>query len=432
MVAYQSGHPRQAVELITHALGLKPSTAVYHFNLGAAQAALGQLDEAIANYRLALRLQADFPEVHNNLGNALCRQDKLDEALTHLQETARVRPNDAETHNNLGIAWHRQGAFDKAMVHYNLAVEFKPNYDEAHWNRALLLLTLGDFQRGWPEYEWRWTQPRFKARGLAQPLWDGSPLAGRTIFVYAEQGIGDTLQFIRYASLIKERGGKVVFECQPSLPRLLAGAMGIDHLLAIGAPLPAFDVQAPLLSLPGIFHANLENIPQSVPYLQAEAELIEHWRQKLQAVPGCRIGIVWQGNPENPHDKPRSIPLDCFAKLAAVPGVQLISLQCGPGTDQMRGRAADFPLLDLTPDLGEGGDSLANIAAIIHNVDLVISCDTAIAHLAGAMGRPVWVALPFVPDWRWLLGREDSLWYPTLRLFRQTSRGNWQDVFEPH
>ena len=213
---------------------------------------------------------------------------------------------------------------------------------KSHWNRALQWLLQGDFERGWPEYEWRLTTPKYTPRGLAQPLWDGSALATKTICIYAEQGLGDTLQFVRFAGLLKQRGARVVLECPTVLHRLLAGAAGIDQLLAYGDPLPPIDLQAPLLSLPGIFRTNLESIPDKLPYLQAEAELVDHWRQKLQGTAGYRIGIVWQGNPENVHDWSRSIPLSCFGKIAAIDGVQLISLQHGPGMDQLRALAASF------------------------------------------------------------------------------------------
>ena len=498
VVAFQTGRAEQAVQLISHALGLKPSTAIYHFNLGAAQAALGLVTEAVAHYEQALWLQPDFTEAHNNLANALSFLGRLDEAAASYRQALRRKPDCAEAHNNLGIVLERQGNkqdamscfkqalrlrpdyaeahnglgsilerqgkldealacyhqalahrpnyaeaisnlgnvahrrnnLDEALRHYQAALNIKPNLSVAGWNRSFIYLLRGDFVRGWEAYEWRWAQPNFGRRNFTQPRWDGSPLEGKTICIYAEQGLGDTLQFIRYAPLVQDRGGKVVFECQPALLRLLAGVGGVDHLVPIGSELPKFDVQVPLLSLPGIFRTNLDNIPNTGPYLQPDPKLVEPWRQKLRKVSGCRVGIVWQGNPGNPYDWVRSIPLDCFAKIAAVEGVQLISLQHGPGTKQLRTVSGEFSVVDLTNDLGDGCESFANIAAILPNLDLVISCDTAIAHLAGAIGSRVWLALPYVPDWRWLLGREDSPWYKGTRLFRQTTSGNWGDVFD--
>ncbi len=291
-------------------------------------------------------------------------------------------------------------------------------------------MLCGDFDRGWPEYEWRRRLPSIVWRHFDQPLWDGSRLEGRTILLHAEQGLGDTLQFIRYAPLVKERGGTVIVECQPSLVRLLAGTSGVDQLVAQRAPVPAFDVQAPLPSLPGIFHATLAAIPARVPYLHVDGQFLERWRLERQVECPVQVGIAWQGSKANRGDIHRSIPLANFEKLARVKGVQLVSLQKGPGTEQLRGIEHQFPVLDLESRLGADTESLVNIAALMKNLDLVICCDTAIAHLAGALGVPVWVALTVAPDWRWQLQGEASQWYPTMRLFRQTRYGHWQEVFE--
>jgi hypothetical protein len=334
------------------------------------------------------------------------------------------------------------------LADFDLVLHLDPDFAQAHWNRAVVLLLLGDFERGWPEYEWRWTQPWKKssvgtsplspsergagARGGAeysQPLWDGSDVAGRTILLYAEQGMGDTMHFIRYAPLVKQRGGRVVVECQPPLLPLLATAGGIDALVGRGSPLPVFDFQAPLLGLSGIFRTDFTNIPTAIPYLEARSELAEQWRNTLRSSSSAfRIGIAWQGNPGFLDDWERSMPLAQFAPLAQVPGVQLISLQKGPGTEQLQVPSnAQFPLSTFALD--ESAGAFMDTAAIMKSLDLVICSDSAIPHLAGALGVPVWMALPFVPDWRWLLQREDSPWYPTMRLFRQSREGDWEDVF---
>ncbi len=276
------------------------------------------------------------------------------------------------------------------------------------------------------------TQTDYPQRIFPQPRWDGSDLAGRAILLYAEQGLGDTLQFIRYAPLVRERGGKVIVECQPQLAELLRGAAGVDQVIAQGSALPAFAVQVPLLSLPAIFHTTLQNIPAAVPYLRLDAELVQRWGRELPRRGGLQIGIAWQGNPRHLLDQRRSIALSQFAPLAKVEGVQLVSLQHGPGAEQIRAVADKFHVTDLASKLGNAARTMLDIAAVIKNLDLVITCDTAIAHLAGALGVQVWVALPLAPDWRWLLQREDSPWYPTMRLFRQTRRRRMARCIHTH
>jgi hypothetical protein len=244
--------------------------------------------------------------------------------------------------------------------------------------------------------------------------------------VYAEQGFGDTIQFVRYLPLVKQRGGQVLLECQPPLLSLLAGTAGADRLIAGGAPLPAFDVQVALLSLPGIFGTVLDTIPAAVPYLAADAALVSRWRRELAPVKGFKVGIAWQGSPKHEGDRHRSLALAQFEALARLPGVQLVSLQKGPGSEQVAALAGRFPILNVSDRL----DTFLDTAGVIMNLDLVVSVDTAVAHLAGALGAPIWVALPWTPDWRWLLERGDCPWYPTMRLFRQQQFGDWAEVFE--
>jgi len=473
----------EAVASFQQALRSEPDNAQAHYNLGLALNAQGQWELAIVQFQEALRCQPDYPEALNDLGNALAarenwseavksyhhalelrphfaeahynlgvvlgKQEKREDEIAHYREALRIRPDYAEAHDGLGNALRQYGQMDKALACFEQALRFKPHYPLAHWNRSVVLLLCGDFERGWPEYEWRWTQHSFAQRHFTQPLWDGTDLSGRTILLYAEQGLGDTLHFIRYAPLVKRRGGTLIVECQPPLLRLLAGFPGIARLEAQGSPLPAFDVQAPLLSLPGIFHTSLATIPANVPYLHANANLVEHWRKSPMSEVRCPmsnaplptsdighrtsdflVGIAWQGDPTNPAQRLRSIPLARFACLAQVPGVQLISLQKGPGTDQLCALAGQFPVVDLGSSADEASGPFMDTAAVMMNIDLVISSDTAVAHLAGALGVPVWLALLKVPDWRWLLERDDSPWYPTMRLFRQLRQGHWEDVFE--
>ena len=320
------------------------------------------------------------------------------------------------------------GRLDEALACYDQAVEIEPECVAAHHNRSMLRLKAGDFARGWPEYEWRWKQPLVRAPFTAAPRWDGSPLDGRTILLHAEQGKGDTIQFVRYGELVQQRGGRVVLSAEPSMLPLLSMARGVDRLISRDDPPPPHDVQAALLSLPACLGTSLQSIPADVPYLTPPTDLVKHWKDRLAGIGGYKVGIAWQGNPQYPGDKSRSIPLAEFAPLAHVPGVTIISLQKGFGVEQIERVARDFSVIELG---GQGNSELdfPNTAAVACSLDLIVTSDTAICHLAGALAAPVWVALPLVADWRYLTGRDDSPWYPTLRLFRQTKRGDWPNVF---
>ena len=354
------------------------------------------------------------------------------------------KPNAVEACTNLGNIHWEEGRCDEALACYDQALCWNSESPETHFNRARLRLLQGDWAQGWPEYECRWKTKECPGWSFPQPQWDGTDLAGRTILLLAEQGLGDTLHFIRYAPLVKQRGGTVIVECQPALIRILSSIEGIDSFVARGLPLPEFDVHASLLSLPGLFHTTVDNLPATVPYVHTDPALIEEWRPKLsqpndqESDIGHRtsnikrvfkVGIAWQGNPLFIGDRHRSVPLLHFASLAKVAGVQLISLQKGAGSEQLLDIAGKFQVLDLGSHLDEACGAFMETAAVMKNLDLVITSDTAIAHLAGALAVPVWVALSFMPDWRWMLRRHDSPWYPTMRLFRQTRRGQWPDVF---
>jgi tetratricopeptide (TPR) repeat protein len=418
------------------ALRLKPDSIDTLNNLGVSLQSQKKLEEALATFQQALRLKPDDAETHSNLGNVRKEQGKLDEAVGHYQEAVRLKPKYAVAHNNLGFALQEQGNYAVAMASYGRALEIEPDLAVAHWNRSLLRLLLGDFEQGWQEYEWRWTQPSFTRRSFPQPRWDGSDLNGKTLFLHVEQGFGDVFQFVRHVARRDDKlaGAKVIVECHPQLLRVLKGAEGIDQLVALGSHLPAFDVWAPLVSLPGIFGTTVETVPANVPYLRPDAELVEHWGRELQTSEDSgqvfKIGIAWQGNPTYRADKQRSIPLAKFAPLARVPEVKLISLQKGQGTDQLAGIAGQFSVVDLSDRLDVSTGAFMDTAAVMTNLDLVITSDTAVAHLAGALGIQVWLPLALIPDWRWLLEREDCPWYPTMRLFRQTRYGQWDEVFE--
>ena len=422
----EQGRLDEAVASCQQALRLKPDSAEAHHNLGIVLGKQDKLDEAVASFQQTLRLKPDYPDAHHNLGVVLEKQDRFDEAIARYQQALRLKPDYPEAHNDLGIVLGKQGRLEEAAACYQQAVRLKPDYPEAHWNLALAWLQMGRFEQGWAGYEWRWKCKEFGSLPPFQPpLWDSSPLDGRTILVHAEQGLGDTLQFIRYVPSVRQRGGHVILMCQPPLVRLLTRSPGIERLLAHGDPLPEFDVHTPLLSLPRLLGTTLESVPADVPYLEAEPQLVEAWRQRLDPYPGFKIGIVWQGNPKFRLDRFRSAPLTEFAPLARVPGVHLFSLQKGPGAEQLAALTDRFPVTDL----GSGLDDFVDTAAVLKNLDLVVSVDTAVAHLAGALGIPVWVALPSASDWRWLMDREDSPWYPSMRLFRQDKPGDWAGVF---
>jgi tetratricopeptide (TPR) repeat protein len=463
-VAYaQQGRHEDAVAALCRALQLQPAYPEAHFNLGNALGVLGRRDESIAAYRGAVRQRPDYAEALCNLGLGLTEAGQPGEAAMLLRQATRLRPNYVEAHNNLGLALADLGRFEEAIACYERALSLNPRYAAAHanlgsackglcrpeeaaacyetalryepdsssshWNLALAWLQMGEFERGWREYEWRWRRPATPPRLLPRPRWDGSPLGGRTIRLWSEQGLGDTIQFARYAALVRAQGSRVALECPAPLLTLFHTLPGIDELVPEGASLPPFDCHAPLMSLPALLGTTLATVPADVPYLKADAALAEVWSRRLKPLKGYKVGIGWQGNPHHKWDRWRSVPMTMFAPLAEVPHARLISLQHGPGTEQLAALAGRFAVTQLGKEFS-AADAWADTAAAMACLDLVVTVDTATAHLAGALGVPVWVPLPTLVDWRWLLGRDDSPWYPTMRLFRQRSLGEWEAVFE--
>jgi tetratricopeptide (TPR) repeat protein len=424
----EQGHLEAARTCFEQAVRLHSGSARAHNNLGVVLRRLGKLAEAQRELQEALRLDPDSAEAHSDLGNVFKELDEPAQAATCYRQALALKPDMAEAHYNLGWVLRDQGQLDEAVASLRRAIACKADFAEAHGVLGTLLLLLGDFERGWPEYEWR---HRLSPCPPRQPVWDGSDLAGQTILLYAEQGFGDTFQFVRYTALVKERGGTVVVECQRPLTRLLTGQAGIDHLVPRGYPPHCpVEVYASLGSLPGMLGTSLVTIPGRVPYLRADPVLVERWRAELAGFPGLKIGIAWQGDPRYLADRQRSIPLAHFAAVAQVSGVQLFSLQKGPGSEEIRKVSDAFAVIDLGPRLDEAAGAFMDTAAVMMGLDLVISADTAVAHLAGALGVPVWLALHRVPDWRWMLDRPDSPWYPTIRLFRQDRLGDWAGVFK--
>jgi tetratricopeptide (TPR) repeat protein len=367
------------------ARALAPGLPEVHHNLGNVLREQGRLDEALASYDEALRLRPDYVKAHVNKGVALVARCEVEAAVASLRRGVELQPDFAEAHNSLGTALSAQGHLDEALAQYEEAIRLKPDYPDAHWNRSLVRLLQGDYERGWPDYEWRWRCKRTTPLpALSQPRWDGGPLGGRTVLLYAEQGLGDTLQFVRYAPLVQQKGGRVVLQCQGALVPLLARCRGLDEIIPWGAPAPACDAWAPLLSLPGLFGTTLAAVPAEVPYLFADPALVEHWRRQFAAVSGFTVGIAWQGSPRHAWDRHRSAPLACFEPLARVPGVRLIGLQQGPGREQL-GQAA-FPVADFGDLVDRTAGAFMDTAAILHSLDLVVTIDTALAHLGGGWG----------------------------------------------
>jgi tetratricopeptide (TPR) repeat protein len=417
-----------AVDCFRRALALRPDFSQAHNNLGAVLLDHKQPEAALEQYRRALELDPTSSEVLINIGSALQMQGDMAAAVDYHRRALAIDPRAHRAHFSLGAAAHFAQQVNEALAHYDEAIRLKPDYAEAYYNRSFVWLSQGDFSRGWRDYEWRFHCEDYQGRRFETPRWDGSPLAGRTLLIHAEQGLGDTLHFIRYARLADRLGGPIVVEVQPALVPLLT-ASGYQNLLAGGSPLPTFDVHASLMSMPGLLATTVDTVPANVPYLSTDPELVARWRERLAETPGFKIGIVWQGNPAYTFDRFRSIPLAEFSPLAVVPGVELLSLQKNAGIEQIAALERRFRVCDLGSTLDLTVGPFLEMAAVMANLDLLITSDTAAAHLAGGLGVPVWLALGKACEWRWMNDRSDSPWYPTMRLFRQSRHGDWSDVF---
>lgn len=408
------------------ALRLRPDFAPVHNDLGVVLRGLGRLAEAAASYQRALALAPDFADAHFNLGNTLKELGLLEEAVACFVRADALKPGLPDTPTNCGAALRDLNRLDDAARCYEEALRRQPDFPEARWNRGVLRLLRGDLAGGWDDYEWRWKVPGLlpPRRVFTVPEWDGSDLKGRAILLHAEQGFGDTIQFIRYAPVLAARGATVLLQCQPALTGLMASVSGISEVIPDGATLPAFDYHAPLLSLPRLCSTRLESVPCRVPYLEAEQGRVR--LPPARAGRPLRVGFAWAGNPANGADRLRSMPLaDWFPFFAEAPAT-FYSLQCGPRAAELAALPSGSAVVDLSPQLRDFTDTASAVAEL----DCVITVDTSVAHLAGALGRPVWTLLASAACWRWLLGRADSPWYPTMRLFRQPSRGDWRSVME--
>jgi tetratricopeptide (TPR) repeat protein len=426
VVCQLSGKAGESVECYRSSLGLMPSNAETWNNLGVSLQSLRRPEEAAPCFQEALRLEPGYAQAHNNLGNALQAQGMLEEAVACYRHALHHKPDYAGAYDHLGLVLQALGRLEEAVNCHDQAIRLAPGFAEPHLHRAMAWMQMGDFTRGWNEYEWRSRCRASGIRSFNQPVWSGDSLEGRTILLHTEQGLGDAIQFIRYARLVKLRGGRVIVACQQPLVRLIVSCSGVDGVVEDGAPLPEFDCHAPLLSLPRIFETTLETVPAEIPYLAADRVSVNQWSIELKPVNGFKIGVAWQGSREHKKDRQRSFRLAELEPLARVPDVRLFSLQKGFGAEQLRDGSCGFPIVDLGSGLGDLRDTAAAITAL----DLVITTDTSLAHLAGALGATVWVALPVAADWRWLIGRDDSPWYSTMRLFRQARWGDWTELFK--
>ena len=425
------GRNDDAVASYDRALALEPHYLDALNNRGVALLDAGRVVEAVDSFDKALAVYPEYAEAANNRGNALMALNRLDDAVASFDRAIAVQPDYAEAHNNRGIALAELKRSEEAIASYSRALALDPGYDEARYNRGVVNLFLGRMAEGWRDYEHRWAFAKFPSRRppIDAPHWNGEPLSGRSIVVYNEQGLGDTIQFCRYLPLLVQQAATVTFLGPQRMFRLLSGLPGnIRFASALGEE-DRFDFQCAMMSVPGVLGTDLGNIPHDVPYLAAEDALVAKWRERIGGN-GFRIGICWQGNPEARIDVGRSIPLRAFEPLSRVNGVRLISLQKQHGLEQLRDLPAGMTVETLGDDFDEGPDAFVDTAAAMASLDLVVTSDTSCAHLAGALAHPAWVALRYAPDWRWLPAGTDSPWYPTLRLFRQPRLDDWSDVFK--
>lgn len=425
LILHEAGHLDEAAEIYRRTFALDPADHVIATNLGACLSELGALDDGIAACEHALLLRPDHAPAWTNLGIIFEKQERVEHAVAAHRCAVVADPGYAKGHANLAVALRNAGEIDEALAVSHRAVALDPEQPLAQYNHAHFLLMNGDFANGFEAYRWRRKcktlsdgDPRF-----AEPEWQGEPLEGRTLLLFAEYGLGDALHFVRYLPMLAARGGTIILQVQPALASLLRRLPDVT-VIARGEPLPPFDLQLPLMSLPRIFGTTLDTIPADVPYLHPDPAKLSRWRAALAGVTALKVGVAWAGNARHKGDRQRSLSAAAVLPRLLTPGVQLYSLQKEPRPEDAPVLAAlGSDVIDLAPALGDFADTAAAVAAL----DLTIAVDTSVAHLAGALGRPVWMLLPYALDWRWLRDREDSPWYPTMRLFRQRRPREWDD-----
>ncbi len=421
---HRASQVREAAEAARTATDLDAGIAEAHLVLGTSLRDLGDLAAAEKALRQAVVLRPNYAEAYTNLGNVLTDLDRAEDAVAAFRRAIDLTPDRAQPHSNLGLLLTDLGRLDEAIAACDRAIAIDPAYAEAHWNQGFAYLLKGDFARGWEKYEWRKRHPRFVGayRDFPEPAWNGQDLNGRTLLIYAEQGLGDAIQLIRYAEPLAARGAKVIVACDKALLPLFTRVNGVSETVERSGRLPHFDYWIDQMSLPRVMGTLVDTIPAPAAYLSADPLRVAAWRERLPS--GFKFGLVWAGNPTHTNDRRRTIPVDVMRPLlAAVPKATAVSLQVGLRAHDVS-RFAPHPIIDAAPHLTD----FMETAAVIANLDLIITVDTAVAHLAGGLGVKVWVLLPFAPDWRWIRGREDSPWYPSMRLYRQRTAGDWPEV----
>jgi len=433
--------PQDALHSYERAIALKPDFAQALNNRACVLRDLGRAVDALESCDRAITLWPDYADAWSNRGNALGDLGRPEEARTSYQRAIAIAPTLVDAWNNQGLCLIELNRREEALLSYQQALSLAPDYAETHWNESLCLLQVGRLEEGWRKYEWRWQRNRIKAsrRTFEQPLWLGDEaIAGKTILLHAEQGLGDTLQFCRYASLVSKLGARVVLEVPAELLTLLANLDGVAQIIEQGAALPPFDYHCPLLSLPLAFSTSVSTIPSATPYLFADADRAQQWRARIgnDVEKRLKVGLVWAGGNRagvaelRNVDARRSIALAQLKPLLDLPFVQYYSLQKGTPAQQLARLQAEQAGAQDVVDYAHELTDFADTAALVENLDLIISVDTSTAHLAGAMGKPVWILNRFDTCWRWMLERDDSPWYPSARLFRQPALGDWENVIE--
>ena len=428
VVQWRLNKHQAALSNIDRAIWLQPRTAKAHHNRAHILQAVNRHEEALASFDRTIELQPDLATAHSDRGTTLYALKRYEEALRAYEKAIALQPNYPIAHYNRGLALHELRRCQDAIVSYDHALKLRPNFPEARLNQSLSWLLIGDFDKGLPGYEWRneVKSPGNSKRVFAQPQWSGQEdIHEKTILLHAEQGYGDTIQFCRYVAIVAARGAHVILEVPESLVELMRSLNTPVQIIAKGQPLPNFDMHCPLLSLPLALATRLNTVPASVPYLKASPHHVNRWASRLGPRNKPRIGLVWSGEQTHANDLNRSFPLTLLLPLLDLDAL-FVSLQKDLRPD-------DANILVSRSDLRHFGDDLksfADTAALLASLDLVVSIDTSVVHLAGALAKPIWVMLPFTPDWRWLLDRTDSPWYPTARLFRQDESGAWPAVIE--
>jgi tetratricopeptide (TPR) repeat protein len=426
-----NGRMDEAAALYREAITYHPTSSAAINNLGNIYQDQERLTEAITCYRQVVALEPHLAEGHYNLGSALRLNEAFEEALVCLHRAVQLKPDYAEAWNNLALTCKNIGDLDRALICFHHSLALKPDLAVAHWNRSFVHLLKEDFTAGWADFEWRFGMPQRKAIypfQLAGVRWFGQVAPGASILVHDEQGLGDTLQFVRYLPLVKDRCRKVILETRAELIPLLQKCNGVDDIIVRstnGIPAAEYDYFIPLMSLPGLFQTTDRTIPWNGPYVESDANKASQWRAQMASAQ-LKIGLVWAGRPQHTNDKNRSCKLNDLLPLFRLPGIHYVGLQKGSGSDQAAMLPPDIAFMNLGDQLQDFSDT----AALLANLDLLISVDTAVVHLAGAMGKPVWAMIPFIPDWRWGMQRENCLWYPTLRMFRQSHPKNWSGVVD--